>query len=118
MSSETTFFQNSEITVTNARFVVGSQTYAMRGVTSVRGIEITHSKAWPMLFIISDLLLLLFYVGIVLIGIGLYLLIKQKRRFAVVLTTAAGEVRAYESRDSNLVGDVLEALNQAIVAHA
>jgi hypothetical protein len=118
MSNEITFFQNGEITVTNARFVVGSHTYAMRGITSVRGLEITPGKAMPIFLIITGLFLLLVYVGIIFIGFGIYFLIKQKSSFAVVLTTAAGEVKAYESRDSNLVGDVLEALNQAIVAHA
>jgi hypothetical protein len=118
MSNETIFFQDDDILVTDARFVVGSQTYAMRGITSVRGIEITPDKAAPIFLIITGLLLLLVFVGIVFIGFGIYFLIKQKPKFAVVLTTSAGEVTAFVNRDSNLVGDVLEALNQAIVAHA
>ncbi len=75
--------------MTDARFIVGSQTYAMRGITSVKGIEITPG----------------FFAR----------LFGETSTFAVVLSTAGGEVRAYESKDSDLIGDVLEALNQAIV---
>ena len=41
MLSETTLLHRGDITVTDARFMIGSQTFAIRGITSVRGIEIT-----------------------------------------------------------------------------
>lgn len=41
MLNETTLLHRGDITVTDARFVIGSQTFAIRGITSVRGIEIT-----------------------------------------------------------------------------
>lgn len=89
MSNERTFFDRGNVTVTDSRFIVGSQTYAMRGITSVKGIEITPS-IFARLF-------------------------GQKSNFAVILFTAGGEVRAIESKDSDFIGDVLEALNNAIV---
>lgn len=89
MTKETTILRRGNIIVTDSRFMVGSQTYAIRGITSVKGIEITP---------------------------GLFARVFGKTStFAVVLSTAGGEVRAYESKDSGVVGDVLEALNQAIV---
>ena len=75
--------------MTDARFVVGSQTYAIRNITSVKGIEIIPGPIGRLL--------------------------GYKSMFAVVLSTAGGEIRAYESKDSDLIGDVLETLNQAIV---
>ena len=39
---ETTFFNEGGLTVTNSRFVVPGQTYAMSGVTSIRTEEYPH----------------------------------------------------------------------------
>src|SRR5262245_52311670 len=118
MNTETIFFQNDQITVSDARFVVGSQTYSMRGIASVRGLEITPDKSVPIFLIAVGVFLLMAYgLGIIFIGFGIYFLVKQKPKFAIVLTTSGGDVRAYESKNSNLIGDVLEALNRAIVAH-
>ena len=89
MLNETTLLHRGDITVTNARFMIGSQTFAIRGITSVQGIEIT-------------------------LGL-LRRLFGGTSTFAIVLKTAAGKIQAYESKDSDLIGDTLEALNQAIV---
>jgi hypothetical protein len=89
MLNETTLLHRGDITVTDARFMIGSQTFAIGGITSVRGIEITP--------------------GLVRRLFG------GTSTFAIILKTAAGEIQAYESKDSDLIGDTLEALNQAIV---
>ena len=99
MNNETELFNGGNVIVTDLRFIVGSQTYAMRAITSVKGIEITPS-IFGRLFNQKSIFGRLF---------------NQKSTFAVVLFTAGGEVRAIKSTDSNFIGDVLEALNKAIV---
>ena len=89
MTSESTILQREGVTVTDARFIVGSQTYAIRNITSVKGIEIIPGPIGRLL--------------------------GYRSMFAIVLSTAGGEIQAYQSKDSDLIGDVLEALNQAII---
>src|ERR1035441_8974056 len=121
---ESVFFQSGNITVTNARFIVGAKTFAMRSVTSVTSVQRVERKEEPLgitgmgclSFIIlmlglaiasygfgtSSVWLAIF--GILIIGSGVWLIIgallsqpkpKTKTIFTVVLTTAGGEVAAY-----------------------
>jgi hypothetical protein len=59
MSTETIFFQEGEILVTNARFVVGSQTFAMRTITSVKGEMTPANFTGAVLLILIGLLIAL-----------------------------------------------------------
>ncbi len=56
--------------------------------------------------------------GFVVMALAVIWFLKQKPTFVIVLTTAAGEVRAYESQDHGIAGEILNALNEAIVAHS
>ena len=77
MINETTILQRENITVTDARFIVGSQTYAIRGVISVKGIEITPN----------------FFARF----------LGETSTFAIVFRTSGGEGRVFHSKDSDLV---------------
>jgi hypothetical protein len=89
MPEEKTFFNRGDIIVTTSRFMVGSKTYAVRNIVSTRGLEITPGC--------------------------LSALLGAKSGYVVAVTTAAGEERAYISKDKEFVGDLLEALDKAIV---
>jgi hypothetical protein len=89
MSDEIVLFQRCEIVVTASRFMVGSKTYAVRNIVSTRGLEITPGC--------------------------LNALFGARSKYVVSLTTAAGEVQAYKSNDKEFVGDLLEALDRAIM---
>ena len=56
---EKTFLSEGGITVTNARFIVPAQTYAMSGVTSVKSFEETPSRKGPILLILIGVLAML-----------------------------------------------------------
>jgi hypothetical protein len=125
MPEESTFFQNGNITVTNARFIVAAHTFAIRGVTSVEGVETPASYGGAALAILLGLIMSIAIftggyaigiVGLVLLVIGIALAINRKSKFAVVLRTAGGEVTAYESPDRHLVAQIIRALNEAIIA--
>jgi hypothetical protein len=116
MVAETTFFQNGNITVTNARFIVGSQTFAMRGITSVEGIETPASYIGAIILIIIGAVLALNgftssvglgIFGVLLIAGGIWLCFRKKPTYAVVLRTAGGEVTAYQSQDRDHISQII-----------
>jgi hypothetical protein len=116
---ERTFLRNETVTVTNTRFIVPGQTYAMAGVTSVRFERINPNPIWPILFIVLGVLLLFIsetrIFGVLLMLIGGPWLFLLKPTFAVALHSASGEARAVTSRDAQFISRIVEALNQAIV---
>lgn len=126
MNDEQVFFQQDEITVTNARFVVGSQTFAMRNITSVRSEKIDAKVEYPGYLMMAGIVVALvgFFgagiavgvLGIAILAGGIYLAWNQDDNFAVLLTTSAGEVSAYQSKDKQHIASIVKALNDSIVA--
>jgi hypothetical protein len=126
MGGEECFFESGNILVTNARFVVGAKTFAVRGITSVHGIQDNPSNIAPILLISLGFLLALnlftegLFVGIVgvlILGAGIWLFKSRKPMFNVVLKTADGETTAYRDYSKTLVASVINALNKAIIAN-
>ncbi len=117
--TEKTFLQNATVTVTNTRFIVPGQTYAMAGVTSVRFVRIEPRRVGPLLLIALGLLFVLIPearpVGVLLLLIGAAWIVLVKATFAVALTSASGEARAITNKDSQFISGIVNALNQAIV---
>jgi len=88
MNDEQILFQRYDITVTPSRLMVGSKTYAIRNIVSTKGLEIC--PGW------------------------LGRLMGGQPEYSVILATAAGEISAYSTPDSELVSDLLAALDNAI----
>lgn len=119
-TTEMVYFDSGDVKVTNARFIVPAQTYAMRNVTSVAFGAFAPNRFWPLVWIIVGLILAVVMksfwpVVIFILPAGFWLLL-QKPMYAVMLNSASGESRALQSQDSGYVKSVVEALNQAIVA--
>ena len=126
MADETTFFKSGDIAVTNARFVVGGQTFAMRGITSVQGIERSPSYFAPVIIALIGLVMAfslfageigLGIFGLLILAGGIWIFTRLKPTFAVVLRTAGGEVTAYQSKNSDHIAEIIDALNQEIISH-
>ena len=127
MANESVFFQSGDITVTNARFIVGAQTFAMRGITSVQGVETSASYTSTVIVALLGVIIAfvgfgnstigLGILGILLIAAGIWLGIRQRPTFAVVLRTAGGEVTAYQSKNRDHISQIIQALNNAIISH-
>ena len=90
MKIEKTLFQRNDLTVTTARFMVGSKTYAVRNIVSTRGIEVRPG----------------------LLG----RLFGKRSEYRVLITTSTGELSAYNSSDATTVADLLDALDKAIAS--
>lgn len=113
------------ITISNSRFIVNGQTYAMSGITSVRSTVFHPSKMWPILMILFGVwgvcafLFLQEYGGIVvglgILAIGILWLRSKKPTYAVKLTSSSGEVQACSSQDEEFVVKIVNAINDAIV---
>ncbi|MGH7975809.1 MAG: DUF6232 family protein, partial [Limisphaerales bacterium] len=142
-ANESIFFQSGNVTVTNARFIVGAKTFAMRSVTSVEIVktdqEMESSRiVWAssegigaVVFLTMIALglfvwLLLgfsfwFAIGFGIVGFVIYHIarlatIQTKTVFKIVLRTAGGDVIAYQSFDRNHISQIVEALNDSIIA--
>jgi hypothetical protein len=99
----------------------------MRGITSVQPIKIPASYTVSGTLIIVGLIMALVGslgslfvlggLGFVLLALGVWLAVRSKPIFAVVLRTAGGEITAYESYDWNYISQIIEALNRSIVSH-
>lgn len=126
-ATETTYYTNGKVTVTNARFIVDDETHAISGITSVKlGVK------KPNRFLPVALMAVLFLVltkggkydglsiwhwAMVLLP-GIIWLSLQRTHYTVTLASASGEHRALKSRIKPFVREVVDAINQAIIRQA
>ena len=117
--NETAFYQDSLVTVTPSRFVTQSKTYAMRNISSVHIFEIVKSKLKAIVLVILGLLLLfskdIFYIGLILIALGIWWFTSIKNEYAVRISTNAGEANSIVSKDRVYIQKIVDALNEAII---
>jgi hypothetical protein len=128
MEEKTYFNNNVGVSVTNTRFIVHGQTYAMSGVTSVKRFVKKPSIVRMILAILLMALGGLAAIGtlvsgelssiivpVIILAIGVVLWLVNKKLYIVLLNTSSGESQALETKDSGLVDSVVEALNTAII---
>lgn len=118
---EQVFFDRDGVSVSNARFIVGGQTYAMSAVTSVKQAINPPSRGGAVLVGIVGLLICLISttaaisIGLLTVAMGIAWGAKQKPEYIVVLSTSSGESQALKSNDKLYVESVVSALNQSII---
>lgn len=119
IQNETTFYQDSSVTVTQSRYITQSKTYAMRNISSVHIFEIEKSRAIPILMILFGIPFLfsgdIFWIGLILIVLGILILFSIKNEFAVRISTNAGEANSIVSKNRDYVQKIVSALNDAII---
>jgi hypothetical protein len=114
----------AEVTVTKERLIVGNQTYALAGVTSVRHELRPPRRVGPTVVLIIGFSasvaalrlgsVITGYVGLILLAIGLFWERSLQPRHTVILDGPSGEMRALTDCDERLARRVVEALDQAI----
>ena len=118
---EKVFFAQGPVSVSNSRFIVHGQTYAMNGVTSVRQAVNNPSRFWPLVLGFFDLIIMLggsagaIIFGGLLLGLAIYWWTRQKPDWIVVLSSSSGETRALSSKDRVFIDGVIQALNDSII---
>ena len=118
---EKVFFAQGPVSVSNSRFIVHGQTYAMNGVTSVRQAVNNPSRFWPLVLGFFGLIIMLggsagaIIFGGLLLGLAIYWWTRQKPDWIVVLSSSSGETRALISKDRVFIDGVIQALNDSII---
>lgn len=114
---ETTFFEYEGVRVTNTRFIVDGQTFAMNNITSVKPLEQKPNRLLPGLLIAIGVLPALngVYGWLVMSLIGGVWWAMQKTVYHVMLHTAGGETSALKTFQKEYLQKVVTALNNAIV---
>lgn len=114
---EQEFFNQNDVRVTNARFMVNGQTYAMNGVTSVkRGLK-TPARGAPIFLILvgGAIMFASKPFGFLILGIAFLWLFMQSDEHTVMLSSASGESQALTSTDKEYIQSIIDALNEAII---
>ena len=120
--AEQIFLERGRIKVTSARAIFDDQTYALSGITSVRGVKHRGllAKACYLLALGSVIVMFVkggaayFYMPVFIAGL-VYLAEKILSQYVIVFSSASGEAKAYSSRDEGHIGDIVKAINDAIV---
>lgn len=126
--SETPIYEKADIKITNLRAVFGAKTYSISNITSVEAQRIDPSGCAPAFFILGGILLTavgamaamdgsygILIFGLCLLIPGYFISRQQKPSYAVSLTTASGEVKAYTSENQETIQEIVNALNEAII---
>ena len=115
--AEQTFFEYEDVKVTNARFISGSQTYAMSNITSVKASEQKPKRFWGILILVIGLVAAISSpaVGIVVAVCAAIYLFMQKTMYHVMLATSGGETSALKTYQREYLQKVVSAVNEAIV---
>jgi len=136
--TEQVYYNQAGVRITTTRAVFGGQVYAVNGMTSVRMARINPDRTVPVLLMLLGLPFLgccgplsfaslregevvehtvfgvfAILAGFALVIFGVWLFRAQKPRYAVVVRTAGGEVRAHISRNPQAIERIVEALSQA-----
>jgi hypothetical protein len=118
---EKIFFNEGNVTVSNSRFIVSGQTYAMSNVTSVKSGKIAPDNGAAGIFGFIGIACLfgsgwVFIVGMALIALAIFTFFNNKPTYSVILNTASGENQALTSPDREYIAQVINSLNESIVS--
>lgn len=116
---EKVFFQTTDVTVTQSRFLAGRKTYAMRNISSVEVGQIKAKKTGATILIIVGIVLLMpegtRVFGGLLAVLGLVWFLLLKDRYSVRINSNSGEADGYVSKDKELIQKIVNAVNEAII---
>ena len=114
---EKLFFEYEGVKVTNARFMVDGQTFAMNNITSVKTVAKKPSRIGPILLILvgAGMAFQAAPLGAIVALPGVVWLFLQKTMYHIMLHTSGGETSALKTKQSDYATKVVTALNEAIV---
>lgn len=117
--SEQVFYNDPNVTVTNARFICFGKTHAMSGITAVSVLVESPSYVGPIIMAIIGLILLAcesWIPGLVFLAIAILWFISKKSVYHLVLESASGSQTACSSKDAGYIKALEDAINNAIIA--
>jgi hypothetical protein len=131
-NQEKVFYDSKNIKITNTRAIFHNTTYALANIASVKIFTKPPSQAPVALLVIGGILLgsigacilsgdsnpggyVLIVLGLVAIGLGIYISTKLKPDYLVRISSSSGEVDALKSREKQFIERIVNAINQAII---
>ena len=125
---EKNYYSDNVVQVTSTRVLFPGTTYSMRNISSVKKHMLKASHTMDLLIIVLGVFVLLpgfcvekgfmfIVIGIILIGLGIYLFMQKKNSFVVVLGTNAGEQQAYTDQNEERINNIIGAINNAIIEY-
>lgn len=118
------YSDNNGVKVTSTRFIVGSSTFPLQGITSIRSIIIPVSKTSSVVLFIVGLIMFfagfingagILVCGFILCALAVYWYNKIKDDYGVQITTSAAESKPLISKNQDYIENVTRALNEAII---
>ena len=117
--SELTLLSEQGVVVSSTRFVVNGTTFPLAGIQSVSEERVPPKRTFALLLTGLGLLCAATEdaraFGVILLIVGVAWLGMAKATHRIVVYTAGGVQRPLSSKDANLVGRVISALNQGII---
>jgi hypothetical protein len=127
-SQETTYYQDSTVTISNSRAVLGAKTYAMVNITSVSMGEKPANRTPGIALALIGLAIAActgsmggnsagggIGIGVVLIIAGIALAAIVKPSYIVRIGSAGGESDALVSNNREYIQKLVSAVNEAII---
>lgn len=116
---ERPMFQDATVFVSTSRVRVNTTTYAMANITSVRAWKTPANRSLPIigLVVAIGLAFLKYYIAAIVVaaicGLILYLM---KDTHTILIGSSSGEVQALKSNNRAYIEQIVDAINNAIVA--
>ncbi|MFC2012646.1 DUF6232 family protein [Chloroflexota bacterium] len=125
MSSDRVFYSDdSGVTITSTRAIFGDTTYSMANISSLRTEEIPPKMGCQIYVILTGLAVsfmglihwAFIIFGILILLIGLLWARSISGEYHIVITSAAGEKSALQSKDKEYIDRIERAINEAIIS--
>lgn len=125
------FYDDKKVAVTNHRFIIGNQTYAMHQITSVKRGESIADRGWPAIITLAGFAIMaydgyqlfkvgtdfkLLILGTVVLLIGISMLMNRQDEYSVIIKTSAGEDHPVKHANKDYIDAIVQALNTSIVS--
>lgn len=121
--SEVPLYNDGQVVVTTARFVVGSTLYPIRGITAVQPVVIPANRSGGIITALVGLCILMIAVmkedggfgliGVIVTGVGVAVAVAAKATYIVRAWIAGGQVDAVASPDWARIQQIVAALHRA-----
>lgn len=126
MATEPTFYSDERgVRVTPTRLIIGSTTYAMANISSIRTERRDPSRRSAYITALIGLGILIFFaaigvgpgigIGVIVLGAGLAWAFYLKPTYNLKLTSASGETDALSSKDKDYIDHIAIAINEALI---
>jgi hypothetical protein len=130
--AEQTIYRDHAVAVTTARVIIGSATYPLRNITSVKLTFTSPNVFGPMLVLLGGIFILFLTImpliqhnyfdaipgiamGASAILASVVWMLSLKTRYHVDLSTSSGEIHLLTSKDRTYIEKVAASINEALV---